>query len=445
MDLGDKLSLYSSTSQEKKASAKKQPLHGPGTGREFDNEEVAFRVGDSSTGMEIVFQRLEGDLYFRRVFYEDLEFGNRRLAESLRGLVCNIDELVGRSNAREGGLIHREEVLFLDTETTGLQRGPGNFPFLFGLAYFRGDSMVFEQYFLDGPGGEEAFQSVLRQIVSRFAAICTYNGKSFDIPVIKNRFILLGDRFRAPAIHLDLYHFWKSLRGGSRRRGFKQKDLEEELLGFVRIDDLPGSEVPQTYFDYRKYGKKDGLGRVFQHNEWDLQGLTMLFLEASRALESEKDQSAVVRSGIARMFVRRGKVAQGKTILEELSALNNYDSDLLYSDRLLLAFLLKREHLYEESYQRFLVLARDYGCIQSHIEASRHLEHRLRDIAGALALVEDAQRLVERMDGSSVSGSLPTETRRAGLRKNRWMEDLVKRKSRLVRKQEQSQKRTASK
>ena len=295
-----------------------------------------------------------------------------------------------------------DEVLFLDTETTGLGRGPGNFPFLYGLAWITEEGLEFEQYFLDGPGAEESFHSLLKEKVAGFSAICSYNGKSFDIPLIRNRFVLLGERFRAPPAHLDLFHFWKSIGGGMRKvsgkKGYKQKNLEEEVLGFFRKEDLPGAEVPQVYFDYRKYGRKERMHEVLKHNEWDLQGLALLFLKAIALVNDQRDQVSLYRSGIARMFLRHGRTEESRNILAEITETpsdENYTRELLYGDRLLLGMILKREKRYEEADSVFRGLFRKYRCMQSCIELSRYREFRTGESEAALAIAREGLDLLE--------------------------------------------------
>ena len=168
---------------------------------------------------KIGLRALAEGLYYRKEVYPDLTLGSTRLGGLLVHPMQYLTDLLPSNGLHDtGDLIHRNDVLFIDTETTGLGRGPGNFPFLYGLAWIAEDGLHFEQFFLDGPGAEEEFQPMLRSRVSAFAAICSYNGKSFDIPVIRNRFILLGERFRAPPVHLDLFHFWRSVLGGMRKR-----------------------------------------------------------------------------------------------------------------------------------------------------------------------------------------------------------------------------------
>ncbi|MBI41794.1 MAG: hypothetical protein CMF59_19535 [Leptospiraceae bacterium] len=429
MDLAGKLSLYGKPGKPSGPAA---------TGHDQDKSGESVRAGLELSQPSVLtfsgleFSEISPDLYFRREVYEDLQLGDARLSELLVQPMQFLDDLLPvDSQPATPAMIHRNEVLFLDTETTGLGRGPGNFPFLYGLAWISEQGLIFEQYFLNGPGAEESFHQILRDLVSRFSAICSYNGKSFDIPLIRNRFILLGERFRAPPVHLDLFHFWRSVGGGMRKKlrnrssevgkkkGFKQKNMEEEVLAFYREDDLPGSEVPQVYFDFRKYGRNDRMHLVMKHNEWDLQGLALLFLKAIGIVNEQRDQVSLYRSGIARMFLRHGRSQESLEILQDITAKpsdEGYLEELLYGDRLLLGLLLKKAKRYEEADLIFEGLFRKYRCMQSCIELSRYKELRCRDLSQALSIAREGLDLLEFRGVEA---------------KDRYYQDLIRRTRRL--------------
>lgn len=400
----------------------------PSTDYEKENAPSAGEDGASWVeNKKLDFEGMELDwlapgLYRRQKEFSALHLGNTRLEDLLKQPMQFLDDLLPHASRRREApaMVHRSEVLFLDTETTGLSRGPGNFPFLYGLAWLRGDRLIFEQYFLDGPGGEEAFHSLLQEKLQSFGAVCTYNGKSFDLPVIRNRFVLLGERLRAPAIHLDLFHFWKSVHGGFRKggrtKGFKQKDLEGRVLGFEREGDLPGSEVPQVYFDYRKYQRKGKMAGVLHHNELDLLGLALLFLKAIELLHQRRDQTALFRAGIARMFWKHGKSMEAQELLLHLNESSDYDSGLLYSDRRLLALILKRNGDHSGAYRVFESLYNGFHCMHSAVEMARYHEFRKQDRKSALMVVDQALDFME-FRGTSAE--------------DRTFLDLMKRKRRL--------------
>ncbi|MCB1140095.1 MAG: ribonuclease H-like domain-containing protein [Leptospiraceae bacterium] len=439
MDLAAKLALYGDSGKPgtrhssdlpqnaRKSNSGEVPSPNAGVVAAALTEPAAVASAGKSLSFDAIsLEPLGGGLYFREIDFRYLTLGGASLKELMGQPMQYLDDLLPSAvrPSQAPGMVHRDEVLFLDTETTGLSRGPGNFPFLYGLAWFKGNSLIFQQYFLDGPGAEEVFHTRLSQLLAGFGAICTYNGKSFDIPVIRNRFVLLGERFRAPPIHLDLYHFWKSMFGGYARKSksgpafasaqspagvmrngrtsegkgkasFRQLDMEREVLGFERQNDLPGSEVPQVYFDYRKYSRKERMARVLQHNELDLLGLALLFLRAVAVVDERRNQEDLFRSAIARMFWRHGKEEEAERILEELNRSGNYEQSLLYSDRRLLALILKKKGQYDSAFQIHCRLFEKYHCMHSCLEVARFQERKKKDSGAALKTVESGLAFLE--------------------------------------------------
>ncbi|NCB05689.1 MAG: hypothetical protein EOM69_09240, partial [Clostridia bacterium] len=140
-----------------------------------------------------------------------------------------------------------ESLVFLDTETTGLSGGAGTLAFLVGLGHIENGRFVVRQYLMRDYGEEPYMLSAVADALSRFRMLVTFNGKSFDAPLLRSR--LLINRISAgcvPALHADVLYpsrrVWK-LRLGSCTLG----RLEEAVLGVHREDDLPGAQVPQAY------------------------------------------------------------------------------------------------------------------------------------------------------------------------------------------------------
>ncbi len=167
--------------------------------------------------------------------------------------------------------------LFLDTETTGLSGGTGTLSFLVGVGWLE-DNGVFkvEQYFCREPGEEGAQLALLAERLEWAECLVTFNGRSFDIPLLNTRFIL--QKMRNPGYglpHLDLLHV--------ARRVFKKRlascrlgNLEGTVLGFERIGDIPGSEIPGVYTAFLRGGPVEPIEAVLEHNALDLVGLAAL-------------------------------------------------------------------------------------------------------------------------------------------------------------------------
>lgn len=187
------------------------------------------------------------------------------------------------------------DALFLDTETTGLV-GAGTLAFMVGVAFFDeqkldngspGYVFVVRQYFLRDHGDESAMLHLLEQIAARKRFLVTFNGRSFDIPLLNNRYLL--NRYPSPFAnmpHFDLLQparrLWRT-RLGSCALG----ELEKTLLNVHRShEDVPGYLIPGMYHDYVRTGDPDEMVRVFYHNHQDMLSMVTLATKLMRLLES---------------------------------------------------------------------------------------------------------------------------------------------------------------
>ena len=168
--------------------------------------------------------------------------------------------------------------LFLDTETTGLSGGAGTVAFLVGVGYVEGETLVIEQLMLREYADEPALLDRLGRRMADFDSVCTFNGRNFDMPLLETRFTMnrMRDRWKALE-NLDLLYpsrrAWK-LRLGSCRLC----NIESEILGMPREDDLPGSEVPARFFQFLKTGEEALLEDIVRHNRQDIATLAKLLV-----------------------------------------------------------------------------------------------------------------------------------------------------------------------
>lgn len=183
-----------------------------------------------------------------------------------------------------------ESLVFLDTETTGLSGGTGTMPFMIGAGRFIADQFVVEQFFVRNPAEETAQLAALSEFVEGVEGIVTYNGKSFDLPIINTRYIMqrLTNPFTSAA-HFDLLHFtrriWKS-RLGQCNLG----NIETQVLGFQREQaDIPGYLVPDFYREFLFTGDATHMPGIFYHNEIDVLSLSALFSWLAAILEDPSD------------------------------------------------------------------------------------------------------------------------------------------------------------
>jgi uncharacterized protein YprB with RNaseH-like and TPR domain len=166
--------------------------------------------------------------------------------------------------------------VYIDTETTGLSGGAGTVPFLIGLAWFEeGGSLVMEQLLLRELGEETPMLERFAERVARASMLVTYNGKSFDLPLLATRLVLA----RRPALpeiaHLDLVHVARRVHR-HRITQHTLKNIEAEVLGFQRTADISGGDVCSRYTHFLRTGDESALTAVIDHNEWDIVAMAAL-------------------------------------------------------------------------------------------------------------------------------------------------------------------------
>jgi uncharacterized protein YprB with RNaseH-like and TPR domain len=177
-----------------------------------------------------------------------------------------------------------ERILFLDTETTGLAGGTGTIPFLVGASWWKDRFFETRQYFLPDPSHETAMLTDLANLASRFEVLVTFNGASFDLPLLRTRSRL--NRLDDPLAELvgwDLRVPGRRL-WGHRLENCRQQTLEREVCGRQRLEgDIEGSRIPQVWFDFLSDGAPGLLPNVLTHNHRDMVGMGHLFLKVVEA------------------------------------------------------------------------------------------------------------------------------------------------------------------
>src|SRR5436190_23803041 len=123
-------------------------------------------------------------LAIRRIYGPDEYHGNVRLGR----FSCSDLERLSNLMKEKASIPHRDSIVFLDTETTGLHGGTGMVPFLVGIGYFEGDNFHMVQFFIRDFDEEASMLHALGTLLERFRLIVTYNGAAFDIPLLETRF-----------------------------------------------------------------------------------------------------------------------------------------------------------------------------------------------------------------------------------------------------------------
>ena len=171
--------------------------------------------------------------------------------------------------------IDPRKFLFLDTETTGLSGGTGTLPFLIGMAWFEDESLCLEQLLLRKPGEEKPMLKRVAERMREASAIVTYNGKSFDWPLVRTRAVMNRVPLPPPVAHLDLLHAARRV-FGPRLKAVKLTQMEANVLGLRREHDIDGAEIPPLFWDFVRGADGSTLTPVIEHNANDLVALAAL-------------------------------------------------------------------------------------------------------------------------------------------------------------------------
>jgi uncharacterized protein YprB with RNaseH-like and TPR domain len=288
--------------------------------------------------------------------------------------------------------------VFLDTETTGLAGGSGTYAFLVGIGYFNDGKFVVEQYFMRDFPEERALLVGLRETLSRFDGVVSYNGKCFDLPLLDTRYIYsrLSNPLSEP-VHLDL--LFPSRRLWRRRLSdCRLGTVEREILGADRPDDIPSAEIPLLYFTYLRSRDARLLPRVFAHNQRDILSLAALAGHISHLLHHPgrspgNDPLDLYSLGRVLSQIRR----LDESVACFYSALSEPIGPRERKEvQTLLARTLRRLNRWPEAASIWARMVEDGGGadILASEELAKYLEHAVRDFPGATRVVE---RALERM------------------------------------------------
>jgi uncharacterized protein YprB with RNaseH-like and TPR domain len=304
--------------------------------------------------------------------------------------------------------------LFLDSETTGLAGGTGTYAFLVGLAWWDSCGLQIEQFFMRDFSEEH---SVLSELAARLAerpVLVTFNGKSFDWPLLENRYTMTR-AIPTPrlAAHLDLLHparaLWKLRLGSVRLVELEHHVLDAARLGWHREDDVLSSLIPQHYFDYLRGGPAEPLAAVVRHNQMDLRGLAALVgrMDSLLSTGGQADQQfeSLDLFGLSRFLQRRGEPDRAHSACAQALGLG-LPAEFLAPARRELAFLAKRRGNHQAAAALWHELvASPSGDTVDAIHACEQLaiyyERRLKDFARAVEFAQLALRKVHKLRSGS--------------------------------------------
>lgn len=299
-------------------------------------------------------------------------------------------ESLSLMQGREIPSCSRNEVCFLDTETTGLSHGAGTVAFLVGVGSFDGECFTVRQYLMRDYDEEIFLLQAVEKHLRGCSVLCSFNGATFDLPLLESRFVMNRmplAPLRKP--HIDLLptarRVWKL-----RLRGCRLGALEEAVLGMTRQGDLPGALVPKRYFDFLKSKDMALLEDILRHNAQDIISLAHILnklLEAHECPLSVQCPEDVYSLG--RVFEKRGRAEKARMCYRaadqgKLSALC----------RTHLAESYRREGSSEDAERVYLaMISARQGGAAPYIALAKICEHKRGDLPAAIEYTQRAIQL----------------------------------------------------
>ena len=378
----------------------------------------------------------------RRCFVVDRRWdpSARHGRERIGALAERLEQAAGEAPLFTGGASARPPFVFFDLETTGLSGGAGTLAFLVGCGWFEGDgSFVTRQFLLARHADERMLLETVATELARAGALVSFNGKSFDAPLLECRYLFHRLVWRGREVaHVDILHparrFWKrrsevsrafppSRNAAADRRSLGEGGqseesscslvaLERRIIGARRTDDVPGFEIPGRYFQFVRSGDARPLEAVLEHNRFDLLTLAALTARLLHMTRTGPDAISDPREALAlgHVYARAGLGIRACDAFRHAVDMTERSPataamTVMKSDGLrALALMQRRARQYADAAQCWRRLLDLPGCPPEIArEAANalaiHHEHRVRDLAqarrfalGSLAAVTNGLR-----------------------------------------------------
>ena len=336
-----------------------------------------------------------------RFYPADHRHGLARIGDFDGGSFALRDELALIGGRPEPAEAPPRTLLFVDLETTGLAGGAGTYAFLVGCAYFEPHGFRTRQYFLSGYQHERTLLDAVDGLVRQSAGLVSYNGKSFDVPMLETRFQF--NRLRPPfegMAHVDMLHvarrFWRS--APPAPGAWPDSDrcrlttIERMLFGVRRVGDVPGGEIPARYFNFMRTGEAEPLLPVFEHNRLDLLSLAAILARALVALRDAPEGCRSARESLAsgRLLERAGRIDVAMRCYEDAARRSRHergpDASVVRTEAFrALALRHRRTGRFDAAAEAWDAIAADrYAVPKVRREALEalaiHYEHRTHDL-----------------------------------------------------------------
>lgn len=340
---------------------------------------------------KIISTNLGDVIIIERHYPYESSYGNITLRKP--GIIQEVLKFSGNNIFDE----NTEKYAFIDTETTGLSGGTGTFPFLIGLGWFEKNGFKICQFLLENPISEPAQLVEFSKLVKGFCGTVTFNGKSFDLPLLRTRYLL--NRLKYPLetlAHIDLLHISRKL-WKARLTERSLKELESNILSLKRnSDEVPGWMIPQIYFDFLHTGDGRLIKNVANHNEIDIVSMAALFIKVIDLLEEKQPDvkmDILDVFSMAKMYAQIGEYQKASTYFEICIKSNKLPSQLIVESHRKIAEINKKDNMFNLAIDHWITASHD-GNIESCIELSKCFEHKLGRPVDALYWANKAKEYI---------------------------------------------------
>jgi uncharacterized protein YprB with RNaseH-like and TPR domain len=366
---------------------------------------------------EVVFTPFGSHYETERLFAPDHCHGNYEISQ-LKQLP---DDLLA---ALSGGAIATaspERWLFLDTETTGLAGGSGTYAFLIGVGSISGSGFRVRQFFMRDYSEEASVLHALAEYTSRFDVLVTYNGRSYDQPLLETRYAMCRARHPFGKLeHLDLLYGARRL-FRLRLENCRLTNLESQILGFERASDIPGEMIPYCYFEYLRSRRAHRLPPIFHHNVLDIVSLACLtgvIPEAFRDPASARARHGVDLLGLARWLQASDRLDEAHQLFLRAVDMGLADEHL-FPTLFAIGLIEKKQGRQHAAVATFtdLSLSPNPFRVRAYEELARHFEHHERSFPMAIECVRAARQIAD--SDALRARQLRLEAKNAGIARQR--------------------------
>jgi uncharacterized protein YprB with RNaseH-like and TPR domain len=396
----------------------------PATIRTPGEEDILGRLLGAGVATNHFGEHLAIRNWFSTPEFSDPSFTTLELLSRTR------DESLSRKT--RAALQDPEKWLFLDTETTGLAGGTGTYAFLIGLAWWDAGGLQVEQFFMRDFAEEHSLLQELSQRVAERPVLVTFNGKSFDWPLLENRFTMTRS-IAVPKLvaHLDLLHparaLWKLRLGSVRLVELERRVLDAPRLGWHRENDVSSALIPQFYFDYLRGGPAEPLAGIVRHNQMDLRGLAALFGKINEMLSESSGATKEIESldlfGLSRFLQRRGENERAHSACSQALAIG-LPAEFRPKARRELAMMAKRRGEHERAAEIWLEIAADpHDGIHACEQLAIYYERVAKDLGKAAQFAKLAMATLRRQRANSRD---PFFTARLGRLEQKFLQRVVR-------------------